>query len=33
MSVDARYALLQRIAREAGALALDYWRKRERLVV
>lgn len=33
MSLDARYVLLQRVAREAGALALDYWRNRERLVV
>ncbi len=33
MSLDRRYALLQRVARAAGALALDYWRNRERLVV
>src|SRR5690349_20002792 len=33
MSLSARYELLQRVARSAGALALDYWRNRERLVI
>jgi len=28
-----RYDLLKRVARSAGALALDYWRNRERLVI
>lgn len=31
--LDARYALLKRVARSAGALALDHWRNRERLVI
>lgn len=30
---DRRYAVAQDIARRAGALALDYWRNRERLTV
>ncbi len=31
--LDERYALMRRVARAAGALALEYWRDRERLVV
>ena len=30
---DDRYAFAQEVARRAGALALDYWRDRERLTV
>ena len=30
---DDRYAFAQEVARRAGALALDYWRDRERLVI
>jgi myo-inositol-1(or 4)-monophosphatase len=30
---DRRYAVAQEVARRAGALALDYWRNRERLTV
>ncbi|MEP7208150.1 MAG: inositol monophosphatase family protein [Casimicrobiaceae bacterium] len=33
MSLDARFELLQRVAREAGALALDYWHQRARLTI
>ena len=31
--LEARYALLLRVVRSAGALALEYWRNRERLVI
>ncbi|HZQ62557.1 MAG TPA: inositol monophosphatase [Casimicrobiaceae bacterium] len=33
MSLPDRHELLKRVARSAGALALDYWRNRERLVI
>ena len=33
MAYDERYALAQAVARQAGALALEYWRNRERLTV
>lgn len=33
MSVDRRYRFLQRLAHDAGALALAFWRNRETLVV
>src|SRR5438270_10273982 len=33
MSLSARYDLMKRVARSAGALALDYFRNRERLVI
>jgi myo-inositol-1(or 4)-monophosphatase len=31
--LDARYELIERVARAAGARALDHWRNRERLVI
>lgn len=33
MASDERYAFAQAVARRAGALALEYWRNRERLTV
>jgi myo-inositol-1(or 4)-monophosphatase len=33
MTLDARYAFLRRLAPAAGALALEFWREREKLVV
>lgn len=33
MSIAHRYAFLQRLSREAGAFALDFWQRRDELVV
>ena len=33
MSVEARYAFLKRLSAEAGALALDFWERRDELLV
>jgi myo-inositol-1(or 4)-monophosphatase len=33
LSIAHRYAFLQRLSREAGAMALDFWRRRDELVV
>lgn len=33
MANDERYALAQAVARQAGALALEFWRNRERLCI
>jgi myo-inositol-1(or 4)-monophosphatase len=32
-TVDARYAFLKRLSRDAGALALDFWNRRDALLV